>query len=1700
MTRAMTDQKTTEEQLVPPIFSAEVMLFTFSKMAAGMYLEHYLDSIENLPFELQRNFNLMRDLDQRTEDLKGQIDSLAKEYTSNARTLSSEQKLTILRQIQQSYSKSKEFGDDKVQLAMQTYEMVDKHIRRLDTDLARFEADLKEKQIESTDYDSTSSKGKRSESRGLKEKKVAKTRSKVKSSDEDCSPKTAQKKVKLLQPGEFTAPAATFGNVHPSDVLDMPVDPNEPTYCLCHQVSYGEMIGCDNTDCSIEWFHFACVGLMTKPRGKWYCPRCSQDRKRNVVICAWRFTNNTVMWDFFVPVCVGDLVKTGGINQYVVQDVVSPKHIPQHLNRFKAALRSQGPGCILEHFDTCYSVLKHCHTVDLNVKEDTLELLVQVVSGLSVSLPVLLLNSSLSAPERKEQLNAVKMSVFLLCKLTETLESDSYRQSIVTAPSKGSKKGKAAGDGLLQWDSERETVLQALTQLLQLDIRSLWSLSLVEEEFISCVTCCCYKLLENPTINHVKSKSTRDAIIHLLGVQVKKYNHLLGASVKVIQLLQHFEQLSSVCAQAVAVWSTEYGIKAIVGEVMREIGQKSSEELVREGSGVKAFSSFLSELATQVPDTMIPNISVLLTHLEGESPSLRVAVCEVLGEVLVRVLSGDGLDESGRADRDRFLDTLQEHIHDIHSHVRTRVLQVYTRIVNSKALPLNRYSELMGLTVGRLMDKSINVVKSAIQLLAAFIAHNPYSCKLSSADLKTPLEKETTKLRELREKLQENAPVAVIKASELWAAMEPELLLTVRAELKPTSDGERERLEEVEVEAGEEGEDDRATALQIAQFLRVNKYRNAVRLCVRASSLYPDSEMFSSLTSLTPENVMDTLALLFKGPDQDTSEIQEDLPLTPQKEGGGKEGVEDGELKKQEMLVQYLRDTESFALQVEKAIAVINAMLYLKTTSVVQEAVQFCVTVCEFSVANSLTGVRKMLPLVWSTDATIKDAVVQAYRRLYLNPQGDTIRAKAQTLVDSLSELMVDASLGTIQCLEEIVQEFFGGGSSLQSTVVQVLWERFTGKRETSSLHRRAAVLLLGMAARAEREVVLSNLDTLCSVALGEKVTEDFLLARDSVIAICNITDHVKQAKGAPFRLPQDHQLFTCLTQAIAEGVVMDDPHWQSFMEQAVRLLYFLAESPDQLCSTLLQRCSRLLLDQITEGGEMLTNKDVNQTQTGSQDPEVLGEHVPAVSCLSLAQLLSLCGCVAFWQVSHLERSVSSELRRRRGETEEQAEKAKGPSSKAKQTANDSSVEEELGLMGASAEDTEAELIRRICETELMAEENLLCSFLPLLVKVCSSPGHYSHPHLTTAACLALSQFMMISPTVCEEHIRLLFTVLERSPLPVVRANSIIALGDLTVRFPNILEPWTQNLYTRLSDDIPSVRQTAVTVLTQLVLKDVLKVKGHVSEVAVLLIDPQTHIANLALNFFNELATKDNAIYNLLPDIISRLSDPERGMNEEEFHTIMKQLFSYITKERQTESLVEKLCQRFRTAKTERQWCDLAVSLSLLSMCERGLKRLQECWECYSDKLTETGVYQPLLSITAKLRRGAKPQLKAQVEEFEKRLTAVHTRGLENVESPEMDQNPPVGTGPSQNIQTQTPLPNKARGTRTKRGQAKPSVSSQLDDSFVTPKPTRKSSRKAVVTFSSDEEEEEDAVMAESETPKVTTPISRTSRRARLRH
>jgi hypothetical protein len=58
-------------------------------------------------------------------------------------------------------------------------------------------------------------------------------------------------------------------------------DPSEPRYCVCDDISWGTMVGCDNRSTCEKWFHLSCIGLdELPPRGtKWYCPDCRKKLK-----------------------------------------------------------------------------------------------------------------------------------------------------------------------------------------------------------------------------------------------------------------------------------------------------------------------------------------------------------------------------------------------------------------------------------------------------------------------------------------------------------------------------------------------------------------------------------------------------------------------------------------------------------------------------------------------------------------------------------------------------------------------------------------------------------------------------------------------------------------------------------------------------------------------------------------------------------------------------------------------------------------------------------------------------------------------------------------------------------------------------------------------------------------------------------------------------------------------------------------------------------------------------------------------------------------------------------------------------------------------------------------------------------------------------------------------------------------------------
>ncbi|GMR63119.1 hypothetical protein PMAYCL1PPCAC_33314, partial [Pristionchus mayeri] len=64
-------------------------------------------------------------------------------------------------------------------------------------------------------------------------------------------------------------------------VVEIPLDPNEPVYCICQKASMDEMICCENPACIVEWYHLQCMGMSEGPPPgvRWFCESCRDSFK-----------------------------------------------------------------------------------------------------------------------------------------------------------------------------------------------------------------------------------------------------------------------------------------------------------------------------------------------------------------------------------------------------------------------------------------------------------------------------------------------------------------------------------------------------------------------------------------------------------------------------------------------------------------------------------------------------------------------------------------------------------------------------------------------------------------------------------------------------------------------------------------------------------------------------------------------------------------------------------------------------------------------------------------------------------------------------------------------------------------------------------------------------------------------------------------------------------------------------------------------------------------------------------------------------------------------------------------------------------------------------------------------------------------------------------------------------------------------------
>lgn len=85
--------------------------------------KNYILGLKNLPVEVQKNLTLLGELDMKTKKLISGIDKETDDYLKSNAHLTDKKKKKMNR-IQRQFNKAREYSDDKVQLAIQTYALV----------------------------------------------------------------------------------------------------------------------------------------------------------------------------------------------------------------------------------------------------------------------------------------------------------------------------------------------------------------------------------------------------------------------------------------------------------------------------------------------------------------------------------------------------------------------------------------------------------------------------------------------------------------------------------------------------------------------------------------------------------------------------------------------------------------------------------------------------------------------------------------------------------------------------------------------------------------------------------------------------------------------------------------------------------------------------------------------------------------------------------------------------------------------------------------------------------------------------------------------------------------------------------------------------------------------------------------------------------------------------------------------------------------------------------------------------------------------------------------------------------------------------------------------------------------------------------------------------------------------------------------
>lgn len=634
------------------------------------------------------------------------------------------------------------------------------------------------------------------------------------------------------------------------------------------------------------------------------------------------------------------------------------------------------------------------------------------------------------------------------------------------------------------------------------------------------------------------------------------------------------------------------------------------------------------------------------------------------------------------------------------------------------------------------------------------------------------------------------------------------------------------------------------------------------------------------------------------------------------------------EINKEQTILDYFYSYKSVLKAIDNIVPLAIQLLGSKNFSDVQETIDLFVVLHKLRISSAFLGVKKMLNLIIKPEESIRKKLLEAYQQIYFSSDKG-LDIQAAYLID----LTVNLNFSEFTCLRELLKNLISS-NTVNMNIFKEVWKimirnpeieitklKITSPEELHSKmnqlvrESRAALQILNIASDYDSSVLLNNSDLYIKNIISnlQKKNVDWLLIKESLVGLQKI-----------YSMKKDIVELSLLkiSKTIIKGYGTEDNNWFIATQELIDTIFQVVTNPEKICQYLIIKLSRPLfatrLNKVEADDQFMTqniesapkfNNDVMDLDgQGGGNNQMASDQENELNPIKLSQLIFVVGHVALNMVVYAEK-LESNLKKKKHE--------KTPN---KDKPQEDDIQEIAGGKEAEIE-YDINLLHKIVEEEILYK-NLLGKFAPLIIDiahrilVCDRPDMESNLFLYKSAILSLCKFMCISAKFCEDNLPFLFDLLNSELIdPSLKLNICAAFGDFINRFPNILQKQVSKFFSCLHSKNQQVARYSMTVISHLVLNDMLKLKGEVVDISMLLESEDQKIKDLINLFFYELNQKgNNVLYNVIPKALAKLSNEYKSLEYDRFQNIVKNLLKYVEKDKHTEGLIEKLFMKLKNS------------------------------------------------------------------------------------------------------------------------------------------------------------------------------------------